>query len=50
MSAGYKVYTYVSFSSQNMSIFMGLKTLQTHCYYGISEEQSTSTVTFQALI
>ena len=28
---------------------MGLKTLQTHCYYRIFQEQSTSTVTFQTL-
>ena len=50
MGAGKKVYTHVSFSSQNNLNFMGLKTLQTHCYYRISQEQSSSTVTFQTLI
>ena len=50
MGAGKKVYTYVSFSSQNNSNFMGLKILQIHCYYRISQEQSSSTVTFQALV
>ena len=50
MGAGKKVYTYVSFSSQNNSNFMGLKIFQIHCYYRISQEQSSSTVTFQALI
>ena len=44
MGAGKKVYTYVSFSSQNISNFMGSKTLQIHCYYRISQEQSSSTV------
>ena len=29
---------------------MGSKTLQIHCYYRVSQEQSSSTVTFQALI
>ena len=29
---------------------MGSKTLQIYCYYQISQEQSSSTVTFQALI
>ena len=50
MRAGYNVYTYVSFSSQNISNFMGLKTLQIHCYYRITQEQISSTVIFQALI
>ena len=50
MGAGWKVYTYVSFSSKNISNLMGPKTLQIHCYYRISQEQSTSTVTFQTLI
>ena len=50
MRAGWKVYTYVSFSSQNISSFMGSETLQIHCYYRISQEKSSLTVTFQALI
>ena len=50
MGAGKKVYTYVSFSSQNISSFLGSKTLQIHCYCQISQEQSSSTVTFQAQI
>ena len=40
----------VSFSSQNISSFMSLKTLQIHCYYQISQEQNSSTVTFRAMI
>ena len=46
MGAGKNVYTYVSFSFQNDSNFMGLKILQIHCYYQISQGQSSSTVTF----
>ena len=50
MGGGKKVYTYVSLSSQNNSNFMGLKTLQIHCYYRIYQEQNSLTVTFQTLI
>ena len=50
MSASQKVYTYVSFYSQKISSLMGSKALKTHCYYRISQEQSSSTVTFQPLI
>ena len=41
---------YGCLSSQNISGFMGSKTLQIHCYCRISQEQSSSTITFQALI
>ena len=50
MGAGLKVYTNVSFSSRNIWSFMGSKTLQIHCYYRISHEQHSSTLTFQTLI
>ena len=50
MGAYEKVCTYVSFSSQNISTFMGSKTLQIHFYYRIFQEQSTSTVNFYVLI
>ena len=50
MGASKNVYTYVSFSPQNNSNSMGLKILQIHSYYRISQEQSSSTVTFQRLI
>ena len=50
MLARKKVCTYVSFSSQNHSNFLGLKTWQIHCYYRISQEHSISTVTLRALI
>ena len=43
-------YLIPSFSSQNISSFMVSKTLQIHCYYRISQEQSNSKVTFQVLI
>ena len=49
MGAGSKV-TYVSFSPTNISSFMGFETLQIHCYYRISQEQSISTGTFQTMI
>ena len=48
------------FSSQNISNFIGSKrdllychgskTMQIHCYYRISQEESTSMVTFQTII
>ena len=41
MSADWKVYTYASFFSQNISSFLGSKTLQIHCYYQLSQEQSS---------
>ena len=44
------IYAYVSFSSQNISNFMGSKTLEIHRYYWISQEQSTSTVILHSLI
>ena len=44
------LYLIPSFSSQNLSSFMVSKTLQIHCYYQISQEQSSSKVTFQVLI
>ena len=50
MGAGKKVHAYVSFSSQINSNFMGFTLLQVHCYYRISQKQSSSTVTFQTLI
>ena len=46
MGAGWKVYNYVSFFSQNISNFMCSETLQTHRYYRTSQKQSTLPVTF----